>query len=76
MFKKKGCIEQKHITFDVNVIGATALHIKKGGTYILEVPSYLPSEELNKVLKMLKETTGSKWIILQGGTTVRKAEYV
>jgi thioredoxin-related protein len=76
MFKKKGCIEQKHITFDVNVVDATALHIRKGGTYILEVPNYLPSEELNKMLKILKETTGAKWIVLQGGTTVRKAEYV
>jgi len=76
MFKKKGCIEQKHITFDVNVVDATALHIRKSGTYILEVPNYLPSEELNKMLKILKETTGAKWIVLQGGTTVRKAEYV
>jgi len=76
MFKKKGCVEQKHITFDVNVIGATALQVKKGGTYILEISNYLPHEELNKMLKILKETTGAKWIILQGGTTVRKVEYV
>lgn len=76
MFRKQKQCQERHITFDVNVVEATALKINKGGAYILEVPNYLPSEELNKMIKILKETTGSKWIVLQGGTTVRKVDYV
>jgi hypothetical protein len=76
MFRKQKQCQERHITFDVNLVEANAMHIRKGGCYILEVPNYLPTQELDKVIKSLKETTGAKWIVIQGGSTVRKVEYV
>lgn len=76
MFRRKRVIEDRHITYDVNLVDATALHIRKGGSYVLEIPNYLPHSELDKMIKMLKEQTGAKWIIVQGGSTVRKVSYV
>lgn len=66
MFKKKQMPIQKTIEFEVNVINAEAINIKKTGSYILQVDSYLPSAELNQMLKTLKKETGAKWIIVQG----------
>ncbi len=76
MFKRKGCIEERHITFDVSIVEAKAMHIRKGGSYILELDYQMPREEINKVLKTLKETTGAKWIVIQGGLHVRKGNNV
>jgi hypothetical protein len=72
MFKRKGCVEERHITFDVNVVDAAAMHIRKNGSYVLELDYNMPKEVIDKTLRQLKETTGAKWIVIQGGLHVRK----
>ena len=68
MFKKKREQIERSIEFQVNVINAEAINIKKTGSYILQVESYLPVEQLNQMLKTLKEQTGAKWIVIQGSS--------
>lgn len=66
MFNKKRKQIERTIEFQVNVVNAEAINIKKTGSYILQVDNYLPTEQLNKMLKTLKNETGAKWIVIQG----------
>ena len=67
MFKRKQKPIQKTIEFQVNVVNAEAINIKKTGSYILQVDHHMPTEQVNQMLKTLKNETGAKWIIVQGG---------
>ena len=67
MFKKKQQPRDVNIEYQVRVIEAEAVNIKKTGSYILQVDNNLPGEILNQMLKTLKKETGAKWIIVQGG---------
>jgi hypothetical protein len=67
MFKKKEDSRQIEVEFRVNVVNAEAIHIKKTGSYILQVDHHMPREQLNEMLKTLKKVTGAKWIVVQGG---------
>jgi hypothetical protein len=66
MFKKKEKQIQRTIEFQVNVVNAEAINIKKTGSYILQVDHNMPTDLLNQVLKTLKNETGAKWIVVQG----------
>ena len=66
MFKRKQQRVEKTIEFQVNVVNAEAINIKKTGSYILQVDHHLPTESLNNMLKTLKKETGAKWIVVQG----------
>lgn len=66
MFNKKRKQIERTIEFQVNVVNAEAINIKKTGSYILQVDNCLPTEQLNKMLKTLKNETGAKWIVIQG----------
>lgn len=67
MFRKKIKPIEKTIEFQVNVVNAEAINIKKTGSYILQVDHHMPIEQVNQMLKTLKNETGAKWIIVQGG---------
>jgi hypothetical protein len=67
VFKKKKQQRDVNIEYQVRVIDAEAVNIKKTGSYILQVDNHLPGEILNQMLKTLKKETGAKWIIVQGG---------
>lgn len=66
MFNRKQKQIQKTIEFQVNVVNAEAINIKKTGSYILQVDHHLPTESLNDMIKTLKKETGAKWIVVQG----------
>lgn len=68
MFKRKPQrVEVEHrITFE----NAEALNIKKTGSYILCLNSYIENSRADEIIKMLKKETGAKWIIIQGGAKV------
>jgi hypothetical protein len=66
MFKRKQKLVQKTIEFQVNVVNAEAINIRKTGSYILQVDHHLPQQALNEMLKTLKKETGAKWIVVQG----------
>ena len=66
MFKRKKQIVDKTIEFQVNVVNAEAINIKKTGSYILQVDHHLPAQSLNEMIKTLKKETGAKWIVVQG----------
>jgi ribosomal protein S16 len=66
MFKRKQKSVEKTIEFQVNVVNAEAINIKKTGTYILQIDHYMPTHSLNDMIKTLKKETGAKWIIVQG----------
>ena len=66
MFKRKQQQIAKTIEFQVNVVNAEAINIKKTGSYILQVDHHLPTESLNDMIKTLKKETGAKWIVVQG----------
>lgn len=73
IFKRKVKeLPKREIEFHVNVVGAEALHIKRTGTYILEVDTLMNRESVNDILKTLRQQTGAKWILMQGGAKVRK----
>ena len=65
-------LPKREIEFQVNVIGAQAMHIKRTGSYVLELERPLPNEELNRIIKQLREQTGAKWVIVQGSVKVAK----
>ena len=66
MFKKKIKATQKTIEFQVNIVNAEAINIKKTGSYILQVDHHIPTQQLSQMLETLKDQTGAKWIIVQG----------
>ena len=66
MFKRKKQIVDKTIEFQVNVVNAEAINIKKTGSYILQIDHHLPAQSLNEMVKTLKKETGAKWIVVQG----------
>ena len=68
MFKKKEKHIHRNIEFQVNVVNAEAINIKKTGSYILQVDNHLPTEQLNQMIQTLKKQTGAKWIVIQGSS--------
>jgi len=68
MFNKKP--KKVEVEFRVNIVNGEALHIKRTGSYILQIDHSLPREQLNNLMKMLRESTGAKWVIVQGGAKV------
>ena len=66
MFKRKQKLVEKTIEFQVNLVNAEAINIKKTGSYILQVDHHLPTESLNDMIKTLKKETGAKWIVIRG----------
>jgi hypothetical protein len=66
MFKRKQKLVEKTIEFQVNVVNAEAINIKKTGSYILQIDHNLPAQSLNEMIKTLKKETGAKWIVVQG----------
>jgi hypothetical protein len=67
MFKKKATsVEIEH---RINIVNAEALNIKKTGSYILQLDTYLSSRQCEEILNTLKKDTGAKWIIVQGAGT-------
>lgn len=68
MFNRKKKQTDRTIEFQVNIVNAEAINIKKSGSYILQVDNYLPTEQLNNMLKTLKNETGAKWIVIQGSS--------
>ena len=58
------------IEIKVQVIPAEAMHIKRTGSYVLQLQNTLPAEECAKIIKQLREQTGAKWVIVQGGAKV------
>lgn len=65
--RKKHIITHEH---QVTIANAEAMHIKRTGSYILQLETTLDQEQLAKIAKMLREGTGAKWIIVQGGAKV------
>ena len=75
IFKRKPKeLPKREIEFQVNVVGAQAMHIKRTGTYVLEMDHSLPKEQLNDIIKQLRAQTGAKWIIVQGSVKVMKCD--
>lgn len=68
MFNKKP--KKVEIEFRVNVVNGEALHIKRTGSYILQLDHNLPQQELVNLAKKLRYDTGAKWVIVQGGAKV------
>ena len=66
MFKKRQKMVEKTIEFQVNVVNAEAINIKKTGSYILQIDHYMPTQSLDEMIKTLKKETGAKWIVVQG----------
>jgi hypothetical protein len=66
MFKRKQKLVEKTIEFQVNIVNAEAINIKKTGSYILQVDHHLPAQSLDDIIKTLKKETGAKWIVVQG----------
>ena len=68
MFKKNEKRIERTIEFQVKVVNADAINIKKTGSYILQVDNHMPTEMVNSMLKTLKKETGAKWILIQGSS--------
>lgn len=66
---KKLMIMHEH---QVTIAKAEAMHIKRTGSYILQLENTLPLEQIEKITKMLRQSTGAKWIVVQGGAKVVK----
>ena len=66
MFKRKNQRVEKTVEFQVNVVNAEAINIKKTGSYILQIDHHLPAQSLDDIIKTLKKETGAKWIVVQG----------
>lgn len=69
-FKRKEVIIDRRIEFTVTPIDAKAMHIKRTGSYILQLDYAVPAEVCEKMSKQLREATGAKWIIIQNGARV------
>jgi hypothetical protein len=65
--RKKLIITHEH---QVSISKAEAMHIKRTGSYILQLENTLPMEQIEKITKMLRQSTGAKWIVVQGGAKV------
>lgn len=65
-------LPKREIEFRINIVEAQAMHIKRTGSYILQLDHQLPSSELQKMSKQLRDSTGAKWVIVQAGATVLK----
>ena len=64
-------LPKREIEFQVTIVDAQALHIKRTGSYILQLNQNLPQSECAKIVKQLKEQTGAKWVIVQGNARVQ-----
>lgn len=62
------------IEIKVKLIEAEALHIKRTGSYILQLDRPMPMSEMHELLKRLRESTGAKWVILNAGCKVIEAD--
>jgi hypothetical protein len=72
IFKRKPKeLPKREIEFQVNIVDAQALHIKRTGSYILQLNQSLPMSECDKIIKQLKQQTGAKWVIVQGNARVQ-----
>ena len=72
IFKRKiKEMPKREIEFRVNIIDAHALHIKRTGSYILQLNGNLPASECAKIVKQLREQTGAKWVVVQGNASVQ-----
>lgn len=71
IFRRKAKeLPKREIEFKINVINAEALHIKRTGSYVLQLSATLPMSEVQKIAKQLREETGAKWVVVQGGSRV------
>ena len=68
--RKPKQLPKREIEFSVNIVNAKALHIKRTGSYILQLSATLPMSEVQRISKELREVTGAKWVIVQGGARV------
>ena len=68
MFNKKP--QKIEIEHQIKIENAEALHIKKTGSYILCLESYVNNEQARDIIKIMEKKTGAKWIIVQGGAKV------
>ena len=64
-------LPKREIEFQINIVDAQALHIKRTGSYILQLNQSLPMSECDKIIKQLKQQTGAKWVIVQGNARVQ-----
>lgn len=65
-------LPKREIEFQVNVVGAEAMHIKRTGSYILQLDYNMPNQQIDEMIKKLKASTGANWVIVQGGAKVTK----
>jgi hypothetical protein len=73
IFRRKAKeLPKREIEFQVNVIGAEALHIKRTGSYILQLDQNIPMVQVDEMTKKLKASTGANWVIVLGGARVVK----
>lgn len=68
MFNKKP--QKIEIEHQIKIENAEALHIKKTGSYILCLQSYVNDEQAKDIIKKMEKQTGAKWMIIQGGAKV------
>ena len=69
-FKPRKEIIERTIEFTVTPIDAKALHIKRTGSYILQLDYTVNEQVAKEILEKLRQSTGAKWGILQGGARV------
>jgi hypothetical protein len=70
LFKRKEVIIERRIEFSVTPIDAKAFHIKRTGSYILQLDYTVNEQVAKEILDKLKQSTGAKWGIIQGGARV------
>lgn len=62
------------IEVKVQVIQAEAMHIKRTGSYVIQLQNTLPAEECSKIVRQLRQQTGAKWVLVQGGAKVMERD--
>lgn len=70
LFKRKEVIIERRVEFTVTPIEAKALHIKRTGSYILQMDHSITNQAAQEMITMLKKSTGAHWVIIQGGGRV------
>lgn len=62
------------IEIKVQVVQAEAMHIKRTGSYVLQLQNTLPAQECAKIVRQLHQQTGAKWVVVQGGAKVMERD--